>query len=802
MKQILRTTVLSGITSLVCLTPLWAQVFINEIHYDNDGADAGEAVEVAGPAGTDLTGWQLSFYNGNGGAVYDTQELSGTLADQDDGVGFLAIMVPGIQNGAPDGIALVDAAGQVVEFLSYEGELTATDGPAAGLNSTDIGVSETGTTPVGFSLQRTGNGTQASDFTWSAPVANTFGAVNTGQAFGEGGGENPDVGTIAIAEVRDLPEGSVVQVEGVLTVSDQLGGPAYLQDATGGIAIFDSDVHGDGAFAVGDQLVLTGTLGSFNEQQQLGEVDPTTIQRVSPATLTVAPRLVTLAELGSYEGELVTVETVTFPAPGALLPTNGNLTVSDASGTAELRIDGDVADLAGAAQPDVCSVTGVVGSFRGTPQLLPRVGADLPCATEFVPPRDTSSVPREATLDVVTWNIEWFGNTGNGPSPEETQRDNARGVIEALDADVYAFQEISDDALLAQIAEALPDYELLVQTDFVSQPPNTPGVSQKLAFLYRSSVIRPVRTEGLLADLHPLYNGGDDSQLPDYPVEDRSRFYASGRLPYLLEADVTLNGTTERVSFINLHARANGSSDPEERYAMRRYDVEVLKDYIDTQLTNSAVVLLGDYNDDVDETVADISTTTSSYVAYVEDDQATSTDAQFYEVVTAPLSAAGLRSFVFRDNMIDHISVTDELTDRVLVGSATVHSEFLDDDYASTTSDHLPVSARFLLSEPTTTTPPITTDLPPRRPAIALSVYPVPVRNVLNVRVTTRQPDLVTLRILDGYGRRVYTQQTLVRTGEQQLRLDFNTRWLPPGVYLLTGQGRVHTYEPVRFVVE
>jgi len=37
---------------------LFAQtpVFINEIHYDNEGTEANEGVEVAGPAGTDLTG--------------------------------------------------------------------------------------------------------------------------------------------------------------------------------------------------------------------------------------------------------------------------------------------------------------------------------------------------------------------------------------------------------------------------------------------------------------------------------------------------------------------------------------------------------------------------------------------------------------------------------------------------------------------------------------------------------------------------------------------------------------------------
>ena len=49
-------------------------VFVNEIHYDNDGTDAGEAIEIAGPAGTDLSGWSLVLYNGNGGVVYNTND--------------------------------------------------------------------------------------------------------------------------------------------------------------------------------------------------------------------------------------------------------------------------------------------------------------------------------------------------------------------------------------------------------------------------------------------------------------------------------------------------------------------------------------------------------------------------------------------------------------------------------------------------------------------------------------------------------------------------------------------------------
>ncbi len=76
------------------------------------GTDAGEAIEVAGPAGTDLTGWSLVLYNGNGGAVYNTTALSGTIPDLGAGYGVVVVSYPvnGIQNGSPDGIALVDDA--------------------------------------------------------------------------------------------------------------------------------------------------------------------------------------------------------------------------------------------------------------------------------------------------------------------------------------------------------------------------------------------------------------------------------------------------------------------------------------------------------------------------------------------------------------------------------------------------------------------------------------------------------------------------------------------------------------------
>ena len=161
--------------------PPQAPVRTSEIHYDNTGTDAGESIEIAGPAGTDLTGWQIVLYNGNGGVTYGTPAvLSGPLPATCGGRGVMVVTYPsnGLQNGGsvatpePDGFALVNAAGAVVEFLSYEGTMTATNGPAAGMTSTNIGVVEPGTDPVGLSLQRIADGT------WIGPIANTFGACN------------------------------------------------------------------------------------------------------------------------------------------------------------------------------------------------------------------------------------------------------------------------------------------------------------------------------------------------------------------------------------------------------------------------------------------------------------------------------------------------------------------------------------------------------------------------------------------------------------------------------------------------
>ena len=167
-------------TLFITLLSFGQTVWINEIHYDNAGADTGEGFEIAGPAGTDLSTYTVELYNGNGGAKYATVTLTGIIADQGNAMGVLWFAHAGMQNGAPDGLALINA-GTVIQFLSYEGSFTATSGTANGMASTDIGVSESNSTPVGQSLQLIGTGNNYNNFTWSAPTANTAGQPNTGQ---------------------------------------------------------------------------------------------------------------------------------------------------------------------------------------------------------------------------------------------------------------------------------------------------------------------------------------------------------------------------------------------------------------------------------------------------------------------------------------------------------------------------------------------------------------------------------------------------------------------------------------------
>lgn len=184
------TVALTGLTLALPAAPAQAVggVFISEIHYDNASTDTGEFVEITAPAGTDLSAYSIVRYNGttpSAATVYTSpaasNALTGTVADQADGWGTGVVNYPtdGLQNGGNDGVALVHN-GTLVEFLTWEGGATGSGGPANGVTSTDIGVSQT-SAPAGQTLQRQVDGT------WTGPVENTKGVPNGYDGGGTGG---------------------------------------------------------------------------------------------------------------------------------------------------------------------------------------------------------------------------------------------------------------------------------------------------------------------------------------------------------------------------------------------------------------------------------------------------------------------------------------------------------------------------------------------------------------------------------------------------------------------------------------
>jgi endonuclease/exonuclease/phosphatase family metal-dependent hydrolase len=163
--------------------------FINEFHYDNSGGDQGEFVEIIlGPTfGGTIADLSLHFYNGANGAEYMTHDFTASDLDQTlpSGHRIYSVAISGIQNGAPDGIVLAHNS-NVLQFLSYEGQFTANNGPASEMTSVRIGPSQSSAPSPGTgSLGLSGEGAGPDDFTWiKSTGAFTKGAPNDGQTFG------------------------------------------------------------------------------------------------------------------------------------------------------------------------------------------------------------------------------------------------------------------------------------------------------------------------------------------------------------------------------------------------------------------------------------------------------------------------------------------------------------------------------------------------------------------------------------------------------------------------------------------
>lgn len=307
-----------------------------------------------------------------------------------------------------------------------------------------------------------------------------------------------------------------------------------------------------------------------------------------------------------------------------------------------------------------------------------------------------SSFPKSETLDIVTWNMMFFGSNSTNTATQtfkNQQKLNAKTVFEKLNADLAGFQEVSSDSLMNQLVSEMPGYASVTSPrysySFNGPDPNFPP--QKVGFVYKSSTLTLVETRVMFEALYDVARTGGGG-IPAYPTGDGAiSFWASGRLPFMATFTTNIGGVNKTIRAIVIHAKSGGTNA--EDYNRRLYDIRVLKDSIDMYYANDNVVLIGDYNDDI--ITSTFNGQPSPYKPFYDANDN-------YSTITSGFSAAGKVSFVGgTSSMIDHHILSNEMAVMYLANSAYVQDpRAYVSSYSSTTSDHLPVYSRYSLEVP------------------------------------------------------------------------------------------------------
>ncbi|RYY19524.1 MAG: T9SS type A sorting domain-containing protein [Cytophagaceae bacterium] len=380
------------------------------------------------------------------------------------------------------------------------------------------------------------------------------------------------------------------------------------------------------------------------------------------------------------------------------------------------------------------------------------------------------------TLELVNWNIEWFGSTGAGlgPTDKVLQQANVTAGLTALKADVFALEEVVDTVrfrnVVAQLSANLGVPYKYKVSDFGSYADDAadtdyPG-AQKLAFIYRSDLVTPTAFQGLLRCSQAT---GCAGYTP----------WASGRFPYMMSANVTLNGVTKAVNFIVIHAKANATATSPNDYARRQTGAQLLKNLLDTTYPTANTVVVGDYNDVLNGTIATgVTPAVSSYNNFVA-------DAANYVSISLPLAQAGLQSTVSYKTVIDNVIANRNMANYYINGTAAIRTDVAGaiTNYATTTSDHYPVFTRYSFANTTTATK--------NSSRVALGLYPNPVTNTVRFDVPETGSNL-RLQVQTVDGRVVLQGSGSVEQLNQQLNQRVGT--LGTGLYLIQVVGAQQTY--------
>ncbi|MBL1211981.1 MAG: T9SS type A sorting domain-containing protein [Ignavibacteriae bacterium] len=238
--------------------------------------------------------------------------------------------------------------------------------------------------------------------------------------------------------------GEVVTISGIVTASNQFGnsGPANIQDITAGISIYGSSFAN--AVSIGDSVTVTATVDQFNGLTQLNmTMGSPSFTNHGAAVEEVDPTIVTLSDILNQdwngteliEGLLVRVNNVSINGSGTFSG-SANYTITDPTGSLDMRIDNDVASIIGTAIPSgTVDLIGVVGQYdfgvlNSGYQILPRFIEDI--VTENTPLILTPVVASNVTPNSFT---VYYNTLRNGDSEVRY------GVTAALELDTIKIAE-------------------------------------------------------------------------------------------------------------------------------------------------------------------------------------------------------------------------------------------------------------------------------------------------------------------------------------------------------------------------
>ena len=533
---------------------------------------------------------------------------------------------------------------------------------------------------------------------------------------------------ITIADAKKLDFGATVsKIAGRVTSAIELSNVVYMQDRTGGIAVFNENMRQ--GVKVGDSVVVeNATLAEFGNTTGAPGTGLTQLSGnnlrftvIPGARVEPAPRSISIPLIGEgVEGQLVRIRRLKMIESGRFEGNRSYNAMDNSGNDIVIRIDRSCE--VGVNNLEIptgeIDIIGVVSQFRGTYQLLPRLAQDV-----GLPPIVADTVSKSRTIDITTWNLEWFGwaDSTRGPFNKQLQRQRIRTIMDTIKADIYALQEVLSDDALASLSDSIAGgYRRFFASDVPSD--------QKMAYIYNPATITPLST-GLAV------NGG-------------AQAWANGRFPFRMTFDVAGG---KRMVVFNIHGKATDSATAQTDYERRKTDAETFHAYLRDFYSDSNVVVLGDFNDRFVGTNID-STLPSCYSVFTNDTQG-------WKPTTLPLEQEGLSSYLgFNRSFIDHIMINKNLFPVYYRAYLESPERYLT-SYSSTVSDHRPVTLR-LWSDGTT-------DVNDEQPmaATVVRVSPNPMSTYGMVEVVAEQGGALTVDLYTSAGERIsVVNETLAPT--------------------------------------